>query len=811
MKISYNWLKQYIQVDKTVDELSQILTDIGLEVESVEPFQEIKGGLEGIVIGKVIECAKHPDADKLSITKVDVCGPALLDIVCGAPNVALGQKVVVATVGTTLYNGDESFVIKKSKIRGAVSDGMICAEDEIGLGTSHDGIMILSDLAPIGTPASRYFKIEEDFVFEIGLTPNRIDAASHIGVARDLAAYFSQFNDIQVNIPDVSEFKIDNKQNVIPIIVENAEACPRYAGITISGVEVKESPKWLQNRLKAIGLRPINNIVDITNYILHETGQPLHAFDAAKIKGKKVIVKTLSENTLFKTLDEVDRKLSNNDLMICNAEEGMCMAGVFGGFDSGVNQNTKDIFLECAYFNPVFVRKTAKRHILSTDSSFRFERGTDPNNIEYVIKRAAMLIKEIAGGLISSDIQDFYPSNLENKIFEVSYKNITRLIGKEIEKGRIKKILQALDIKIVQESDEVLILEIPTYRVDVTREADVIEDILRIYGYNNIEIGEKLNSSITYSIKPDKDKYINVVSNFLSSNGFHEIMSNSLTKSEYYENLFPNDTSFLVKILNPLSQDLNAIRASLLFNGLESISYNLNRKTNDIKMYEFGYCYTMSNDETKKYHEEYHLAMYISGLKNEANWNTSEKQSDFYYLKSYVENLFLRLGVNPENLVTEVSSCEVFSESLIYKVGHKVLASIGIVKKQRLKEFDIKQDVFYADIVWDVLMKESVKNNVLHNEISKFPEVRRDLALLLDKKVTFEEIRNIAYDLERKLLKRVSLFDVFEGEKIGADKKSYAVSFILQDENKTLTDKQIDKIMSRFIDAYKEKLNGILR
>ena len=810
MKISYNWLKQYISTDKSVDEISKILTDIGLEVESIEEFQEIKGGLKGLVVGEVVECEKHPDADKLSITKVDVGTPNLLDIVCGAPNVAKGQKVIVATCGTVLYSGDESFTIKKSKIRGAVSEGMICAEDEIGLGNSHDGILILPQETKVGQEASDFFKVEEDLVFEIGLTPNRIDAASHIGVARDLAAYFSQFKETKITKPDVSNFKVDNTSNVIPVIVENTEACPRYAGITISGVEVKDSPKWLQNRLKAIGLRPINNVVDITNYILHETGQPLHAFDVAKIKGKKVVVKTLPNETIFKTLDETERKLSDNDLMICNAEEGMCMAGVFGGFDSGVSATTKDIFLECAYFNPIFVRKTAKRHTLSTDSSFRFERGTDPNQIEYVIKRASMLIKEIAGGKISSEIQDIYPKKIENKKIEISYHSIARLIGKKIEKERINNILKALDIKILSDIDDVVTVELPTYRIDVTREQDVVEEILRIYGYNNIELSEKLNSTITYSAKPDKDKLVNNVANYLSSNGFYEIMSNSLIKASYYEKLKSVDENSLVKILNPLSQDLGVMRTSLIFNGLEAVSFNINHKNADVKLFETGFCYTKL-PEAQKYQEDFHLAMFISGSKNEVNWNTPNKKTDFFYLKSYVENVISKLGVDVSKLDNSTISNDFYEEALEYRVNEKMIAIIGTLKKDLLKDFDIKQSVYYADIHWDNLQKESTKTVIRYKEIPKFPEVKRDLALLIDKSVKFEEIKKIAFEVDRKLLKRVVLFDVFEDKKIGEDKKSYAVSFTIQDSEKTLTDAQIDKIMNKLINAYKEKLNASLR
>ena len=815
MKISYNWLKNYINTDLSVPEVSKILTDTGLEVEGIEEFESVKGGLEGLVIGKVETCAKHPNADKLTVTTVNVGGEYDLPIVCGALNVAEGQKVVVATVGTKLYSGDESFTIKKAKMRGEASEGMICAEDEIGLGSSHDGIMVLEESAEIGMPAKEYFNIETDTVFEIGLTPNRIDGASHIGTARDLAAFLSQTQKTELIKPSVDDFKVDNNNLPIEIIVENKEACPRYTGVTITNVKVGSSPEWLQNRLKAIGLNPINNLVDISNFVLHETGQPLHFFDADKIEGNKVIIKTLPEGTPFVTLDEEERKLSANDLMICNANNGMCIAGVFGGISSGVSENTKNIFIESAHFNSVFVRKTAKRHDLHTDASFRFERGSDPNNTVYALKRAALLLKEIAGGEISSEIVDVYPEPIEDYKVELTFHNLKRLIGKEIEKDKVKNILTSLDIKIVSENDEKLSLEVPTYRVDVLREADVIEEVLRIYGYNNIEISEHVNSSLSYSQKPDKEKVQNTVSDILSANGFNEIMCNSLTKADYYEKLESYKSEKLVNIVNPLSNDLNVMRQTLLFGGLESVAYNRNRRNLDLKLYEFGNCYNLKNTESenllKKYNEEQHLAIFITGNKAEESWIMKENPTSFFYLKAYIENILEKLGFNLSQIESEEVSSDIFAEGLNYQYNKKQLVHFGILNKKIQKEFDIDTKVYFAEFVWDNVLKLSAKNSIRYTEIPKYPEVRRDLALLIDKEVEFASIKELAYRSERKLLKKVSLFDVFEGEKLGVNKKSYAVSFVLQDENKTLTDKQIDKIMNNFIRVYEKELNAQIR
>ncbi len=815
MKISYNWLKKYIDTDLSAEEVSKILTDTGLEIEGIEQFESVKGGLGGLVIGKVTSCKKHPNADKLTVTTVDVGNGMELPIVCGASNVAEGQKVVVATEGTSLYFGDEKIKIKKTKMRGEPSEGMICAEDEIGLGTSHDGIMVLNDSAKIGIPAKEYFNIETDTVFEIGLTPNRIDGASHIGTARDLAAFISQTKKTEIIKPSVDNFKVDNNNLPIEIIIEDKEACPRYTGVTISNVKVKTSPEWLQNRLKAIGLKPINNLVDISNFVLHETGQPLHFFDADIIEGNKVIIKTLPRGTLFTTLDEEKRELSSDDLMICDEKKGMCIAGVFGGIKSGVTENTKNIFIESAHFNSVSVRKTAKRHDLHTDASFRFERGSDPNITVYALKRAVLLIKEIADGEISSEIVDIYPEPVADYKVDLTFRNLKRLIGKEIEKEKVKNILESLDIKIVKENDEKLSLEVPTYRVDVQREVDVIEEVLRIYGYNNVEISDHVNSSLSYSPKPDKEKIQNTISDILSAKGFNEIMCNSLTKADYYNNLESYKSANLVKIFNPLSIDLNVMRQTLLFGGLESIMYNRNRRNPDLKLYEFGNNYYLKDSESenllKKYNEEQHLAIFITGNKTEENWITKEEPTSFFLLKTYVENILERLGFDLNQVKSEEVSSDIFVEGLSYQYNKNQLVNFGILNKKLMKAFDIDTKVYFAEFSWDTVLKLSVKNSIRYTEIPKYPEVRRDLALLIDKEVKFADIKELAYKSERKLLKKVSLFDVFEGEKLGANKKSYAVSFILQDENKTLTDKQIDKIINNFIRVFEQELGAQIR
>ncbi len=815
MKISYNQLKQYIDTDKTSEELSKILTDIGLEVEGTEEYESIKGGLEGLIIGEVKTCKKHPNADKLSITTVDTGTGELLPIVCGAPNVAAGQKVVVATVGTKLYFNNDEIKIKKGKIRGEVSEGMICAEDEIGIGNSHEGIMVLPDKVEPGTPAKDYFKIEKDIIFEIGLTPNRADGASHIGVARDLVAYFKHTGkNIELKKPDVSNFKIDNNDLQISAEIKNTDACKRYSGITISGIEIKESPDWLKNRLKAIGLQPINNVVDITNFVLHETGQPLHAFDADMIKGNKIIIRTLENETVFKTLDEEDRKLHGDDLMICNSEEGMCIAGVFGGAKSGVSDKTKNIFLESAYFNPVYVRKTSKRHGLQTDSSFRFERGVDPNNTIYALKRAALLIKELAGGKISSEIIDIYPEPIKNFKFTVLYSHIDRLIGKKIEHETIDTILEALEIKITNKNEDRITVEVPPYRVDVTREADIVEEILRIYGYNNIESSHSVKSTLSYAPKPDTNKLKNTISEFLSSQGFSEAMSNSLTKGKYYENNNDFDENQSVKILNALSIDLNVLRQDLLFGSLEAVIRNINYKNPNIKLYEFGQVYkfnkTDSENPLNSYHEEQHSAIVVSGNKNPVNWNTSETKTDFYYLKSHVENIFKRLNFDTKKMKSAETDKAIFAYGIKYEINNRTLAEIGKVSNKYLSQFGIEQEVFYADLNWENIMKY-LPETPKYLPVSKFPAVKRDLALLINKDIKFADIETLAYKTEKKLLKNVSIFDVFEDKKLGENKKSYAVSFILQDETKTLKDKQIDKIMKKLQYTFEKELGAELR
>jgi phenylalanyl-tRNA synthetase beta chain len=815
MKISYNWLKNYIDIDIEPDQLAKFLTNLGLEVESVEHFESVKGGLEGIVIGKVVECCKHPDADKLTLTKVDIGSGELLSIVCGAPNLAAGQIVPVATIGTKLYFNNEEIIIKKGKIRGQESHGMICAEDEMGLGTSHEGIMVLPKDAKIGQLAKNYFKIENDVVFEIGLTPNRIDASSHIGVARDLAAWLSQTQEITYQKPSVNAFRVENNSLNIPVEIENPEACNRYAGVTISGIQVTDSPEWLKNKLKAIGQKPINNVVDITNYVLHETGQPLHAFDAEYITGKKVIVKTLVKGTKFVTLDSVERELSSEDLMICNQAEGMCIAGVFGGSKSGVTEKTKQIFLESAYFNPVSIRKTSKRHGLQTDASFRFERGADINNVVYALKRAALLIKEIAGGIISSEIVDVYPNLIQNRKINVLYAHIDRLIGKKIKHEEIKKILKGLEIQIIEENDHSLVVEVPAYRVDVTLEADVIEEILRIHGYNNVEPGEQVKSTLSYAPKPDKNKLKNAVADMLSSKGFNEIMCNSLTKSDYYQKLSGFDAGQTVKIVNPLSTDLDAMRQSLLPGGLECILYNENHKNLNLKVYEFGNIYQLrqegkNGNALTKYHEREQLALYIYGNKKPVSWNTPETKTDFYFLKTYTELVFEKLGFRVESLKADEIKNEIFQYGLSYSIGNRLLVSFGALQKKLCKSFDIENEVYYACFEWEELLKH-LPPVAQFRPIARFPEVRRDLALLVDKDVSFGKIKELALKTERQLLKSVSIFDVYEGEKLGEGKKSYAVTYILQDEFKTLTDKQIDKIMDKFVYLYEKELGAKIR
>lgn len=820
MNISYNWLKEYVDFDLTPEEVSAALTSIGLETDGVEEVQSIKGGLEGLVVGEVLTCEPHPNSDHMHITTVDLGEGEPVQIVCGAANVAAGQKVIVATLGTKLYDGDQNFTIKKSKLRGVESNGMICAEDEIGVGTSHDGIIVLpQDVVP-GTLAKDYYDIKSDYVFEVDITPNRADACSHYGVARDLYAWLVQ-NGYQTSLhrPETSEFKVDNHDMDIDVVVENTEACPRYAGVAIKNVTVKESPEWLQNKLRLIGVRPVNNIVDITNYILHAYGQPMHCFDADKIKGGKIVVKTCQEGTKFVTLDEVERKLSERDLMICNAEEPMCIAGVFGGLDSGTTEATKDVFLESAYFHPTWVRKTARRHGLSTDSSFRFERGIDPNGTIYALKEAAILVKELAGGEIASDIKDNYPAPVADFAVELSYEYVNSLVGKVIPAETIKSIVTSLEMKIVAETAEGLSLSIPAYRVDVQRPCDVVEDILRIYGYNNVEIPTSLKSSLNVEGEVDKSvKLQNLVSEQLVGCGFNEILNNSLTAASYYDGLETYKPENLVRVMNPLSNDLNVMRASLLFGGLECIQHNANRKNADLRFFEFGNCYHFNAEKKNPekvlaaYSEELHLGLWLTGKYISNSWAHPDMNSSVYELKAYVLNIFSRLGVNLGAMVFGNLSDDIYSVAIsIHTRGGKLVATFGVLSKKLQKAFDIDNEVYYADINWKELMKAIKGKKVTYTEISKFPAVKRDLALLIDKKVQFAEIEKIAYETDKKLLKSVELFDVYEGKNLEAGKKSYAVSFVLQDENATLNDKQIDKLMQKLIANLQNKLDAKLR
>ena len=820
MNISYNWLKDYLDFDLQPDEVAAALTSIGLETGGVEEVQTIKGGLEGLVIGEVLTCEEHPNSDHLHITTVNVGGAEPLQIVCGAPNVAAGQKVVVAVNGTKLYDGDECFTIKRSKIRGVESNGMICAEDEIGIGTDHAGIIVLPADAVVGTPAKEYYNVKSDYVLEVDITPNRVDATSHFGVARDLAAYLKQ-NGKPANLkrPSVDAFKIDDEVPAIEVVVENKEACLRYSGITIKNVTVKESPEWLQNRLKVIGLRPINNVVDITNYILHGVGQPLHSFDADKIKGNKVVVRSATEGAKFVTLDGVERTLTDRDLMICNVEEPMCIAGVFGGLDSGVTEQTKNVFLESATFHPTWIRKTARRFGLNTDASFRFERGIDPNSVIYCLKLAALMVKELAGGTISSEIKDVFTTPAPDFIVDLAYEKVHSLVGKVIPVETIKSIVTSLEMKITNETAEGLTLAVPPYRVDVQRDCDVIEDILRIYGYNNVEIPTTLNSSLTTKGEHDKsNKLQNLIAEQLVGCGFNEILNNSLTRAAYYDGMETYPSNHLVMLLNPLSADLNAMRQTLLFGGLESIAHNANRKNADLKFFEFGNCYHFDADKKNEekvlapYSEDYHLGLWVTGKKVSNSWAHADENSSVYELKAYVENILKRLGLDLHNLVVGNLTDDIFAAALsINTKGGKRLASFGIVTKKLLKAFDIDNEVYFADLNWKELMKAIRSVKISYKEISKFPAVKRDLALLLDKNVQFAEIEKIAYETEKKLLKEVELFDVYEGKNLEAGKKSYAVSFLLQDESQTLNDKMIDKIMSKLVKNLEDKLGAKLR
>ena len=820
MNISYNWLKDYVSLDMSADEVAAALTSIGLETGSIEEVQTIKGGMEGLVIGEVLTCTIHPDSDHLHLTTVNTGADEPLRIVCGAPNVAAGQKVVVATIGTTLYDGDNEIKIKKSKIRGEESYGMICAEDEIGIGTSHEGIIVLPADSQVGMPAKEFYNIKSDFVLEVDITPNRVDGTSHFGVARDLAAYLKQAGKkVELKKPSVDEFKAYYPETPISIEVKNTEACPRYTGVTIKDVSIKESPDWIKNRLIAIGLRPINNIVDITNYILHELGQPLHAFDAAKIKGNKVVINTMPEDTPFVTLDGIERKLTSRDLMICNVEEPMCIGGVFGGLDSGVTEATKDVFLESACFNPAWIRKTSRRFGLNTDASFRFERGLDPNQALYALKRAALMICDIAGGKIAGDILDIYPVKAEPFSIDVTYKKINSLTGKEIPADTIKSILDSLEIEITSETPEGLSLRVPVYRFDVRRDVDVIEDILRIYGYNNIEFSDHVNSTLSYQTPTDKSyKMENIISEQLCGAGFNEILNNSLSRSAYYDELTTYPTANCVMLKNPLSTDLNAMRQTLLFGGLQSVEFNIKHKNKNIYFFEFGNCYTRNIDNKKddailsEYKEEYRLGLWISGKRVENNWAHADEDTSVFELKAHIENILIRVGVSPENIIWSSFSNDIYSSGItIASASGRILCTLGVVSKKILKMMDIDNEVYFAEISWNALIKETKKARISFREISKFPEAKRDLALLADKNITFADIKKTAMECERKLLKSVVLFDVYEGKSLFPGKKSYAVSFYLQDNEKTLNDKQIDSIMSKIQKNLDDKLGIKLR
>jgi phenylalanyl-tRNA synthetase beta chain len=809
MKISYNWLKQFIQIDWDSQKTGELLTDLGLEVEGVEKFESVKGGLKGIVVGHVLSCEKHTNADKLNVTTVDIGSGTPIQIVCGAKNVAAGQKVPVATIGTTLYTAEgESWKIKKGKIRGEESYGMICAEDELGLGTGHDGIMVLDNDLDVGTPCAEIFDIEEDEVFEIGLTPNRADAMSHFGVARDLKAGLKQKEiSMELITPSTSHFNINDRSLKIDVDVKNTELTPRYCGVTLSNLIVQPSPTWLKNRLKAIGITPKNNVVDATNYVLHELGQPLHAFDAAKIKGNKIVVQTLPKGTKFVTLDGVERTLNEDDLMICDAEKPLCLAGVFGGLSSGVTEETTSIFLESAYFNPVSIRKSAKRHALNTDASFRFERGIDIENVEYSLKRAALLIKEIAGGEITSDIIDLYPNKTSNFEVFLGFEKINNLIGQEIPQDTIKSILASLDIKVKNVTEAGMGLEVPSYRVDVQRQVDVIEEILRVYGYNNIAFSEKLNASVATTALTEDHKIQSKIGNVLAAKGYYEILTNSLTNPDYDKLLgSEEDENKSIEIINPLSGDLSVLRRASLFSALESASYNINRKRANLKLFEFGKTYHAKDG---KRIEPKYLSILLSGDSIQESWTNKVVASNFFELKSLVKTILIRLGL--DNLKSEPNTSTLFSEGLSFTYQKNNLVSFGLIKKSILKKFDIKQDILYADFNWDLILKQLKNTPIQFKEIPKYPEVKRDFALLLDEKSTYRELHNLAYAAERKFLKDMTLFDVYKGENLPEGKKSYAVSFTLQDDSSTLTEKQIEKIMSKLQTTYETQLGASLR
>lgn len=819
MKISYKWLKTYANIDLAPEEVSKYLTDTGLEVEGLEKIETVRGGLEGIVVGEVKTCVPHPDSDHLHITTVDVGSDQLLDVVCGASNVAAGQKVVVATVGATMYHTEEPFKIKKTKIRGAVSEGMICAEDELCLGNSHAGIMVLPNDAPVGMPAKEYFHIEDDWVIEIGLTPNRTDAICHIGVARDLLAALRclKGNQTPLQVPSVEEFKPDNHHLQVEIDIQDTESCPRYTGVLVEDITVAESPDWLKNRLQAIGVRAINNVVDISNYVLWEVGQPLHIFDLNAISGNKIVVRKPQEGTKFVTLDGVERSLSGKDLMICNAEEPMCIAGVFGGLNFGVKETTKNVFIESAYFNPTDIRKTARFHGLKTDASFRFERGADFDITIWAAKRAALLLKEICGGKIASDIIDVYPKPLSKTEVCVYYDHICSLIGKTIDKKTIKEILISLEFILKAEFEEGLHVIVPSYRVDVTREADVIEEILRIYGYNNVELPEHLHSALSYSQGIGSEELCNKISDFLSAAGYNEIMCNSLMSQNWCKELtiYPEET--LVKIINPLSGDLDIMRPTMLAGGMETILYNVNRKAFNLSLYEFGKTYRKNVDAdktasvTKRYEETMRLAIFLTGNKERESWKGAVAAYNFFDLKNIVLRVLMKAGINIDKLNVQPIDSELFFEGLVYMNQNRKVVELGEVSSSIIKRYDLKQPVFFAEFDWDFIFKLMNRKSTLYQPVPKFPAVRRDLALLLEQHITFEQVEKVAFQTEKKFLKEVSLFDIYMGEKLPSGYKSYAVNFMLQDDQKTLEDKQIDRIMNNLMKAFSDQLNAKIR
>ncbi|MBQ0015466.1 MAG: phenylalanine--tRNA ligase subunit beta [Bacteroidales bacterium] len=822
MKISYKWLNEYVDTEHTPQELDDLLTFSGLEIEGVERVDTIKGGLEHVVVAQVLTCEPHPDSDHLHITTVDVGGERPLDIVCGAPNVAAGQKVVCAQIGTKIYTSDDEFYeIKRGKLRGAVSEGMLCAADELQLGTSHDGIMVLPDDAPVGMPAKEYFHVEEDYTLEVAITANRSDATSHIGVARDIVAVLNTRENAKKHIqwPATTELNQSTAPG-ITVSIEDPERCPRYSGILLEEVKVAESPEWLQNKLRTVGIRPINNVVDVTNFVLMEVGQPMHAFDADKIAGREIHVRCLPQDTPFVTLDGVERKLDSRDLMICDQNEGMCIAGVFGGEKSGVSMQTTSVFLESAYFNPVSIRKTSKRHGLHTDASFRYERGCDPNITLWALGRAVKLLQEIAGATVASRLVDIYPTPIERATVEIKYQRVFDLIGQALPIDAIRTALQGLDIEIEHEDAEGMTLRIPTCKVDVTRECDVIEEIMRIYGYNNISFDERLNSCLSYSKKPNPRMLQNTVSDYLSNNGFNEIMNNSLTKSEYYVNNADFEFNRCIQIINPLSKELNVMRQTLLYSGMECVSRNINYRIADQKLYEFGRTYEQdptveegTTDVTKRFTETQHLSLFVTGAQSAENWKSKNEPVDFYNLKAFVTNILKRMRVNMTRTQIVSTACHYFAEGLdiVMRDSKKVLVSMGRLNKETLKMMDCKQDVYYADINWDLILKNYPSKEVIYTEIAKQPEVRRDLSLIVRQETTFAEIEQVALSTEKKLLKSVGLFDVYEGKGIEEGKKSYAISFILQDKEKTLTDKQIESVMSKIQTNLEKQLGATLR